>query len=227
MSKRDFLSLSKSGQKKRQRLFTKPSTTDLTTTIDSTKDSISIIPTITEPTVIHKYNQAISHPSTSHDPTTTNQTRKDLHTTSHDPSPKPTDLITVSTSCIDQTITDPVFNTCTEMDLDSTEHSCSADSDSEGSDPDDSDSEEIETLEDKLKNWAVEFNISLVALTALLCILNLHRCFSLPKDGTSIMKTPREVAIKPMDNGEYCHLGITLFEKYFAKNSHKFNILST
>lgn len=73
-------------------------------------------------------------------------------------------------------------------------------------------------LKKSLKDWAVSFNVSLVALTALLCILKLHKCFKyLPSDARSILNTPYSVSIVPVEPGHYSHLGLAVNLKRFLE----------
>ncbi|GBM62034.1 hypothetical protein AVEN_103341-1, partial [Araneus ventricosus] len=70
---------------------------------------------------------------------------------------------------------------------------------------------ESDALKESLKDWAISFNISLVSLTSLLCILKLHKCFSnLPSDARSLMKTPYSVAMVPIEPGHYSHIGLVV-----------------
>lgn len=55
-------------------------------------------------------------------------------------------------------------------------------SDEEEMDHSDACSDTIDDLKDSLADWATEFSIPLIALSALLCILQVHHP-SLPKDG--------------------------------------------
>ncbi|XP_072161526.1 uncharacterized protein [Bemisia tabaci] len=67
----------------------------------------------------------------------------------------------------------------------------------------------VESLQDELRKWVAEFNITLVALSALLCILRSHGCFSrLPKDARTVLKTPKSVIPKSVPPGQYYHLGL-------------------
>lgn len=61
-----------------------------------------------------------------------------------------------------------------------------------------------------LSNWALLYNIPLVAVTALLIILGIFTNFSLPRTARTLLRTPRNTA--PIDTlsdgGEYFHLGL-------------------
>ncbi|XP_037394010.1 uncharacterized protein LOC119263270 [Pygocentrus nattereri] len=54
-------------------------------------------------------------------------------------------------------------------------------------------------LRSSLSDWAVEFGVSLVALSALLSILRVHHPF-LPKDGRSLLKTRTEYVVEKKDS---------------------------
>lgn len=73
---------------------------------------------------------------------------------------------------------------------------------------DDSD-EEIEqpSLTTSLMNWAIEYGITLVALTALLSILRCHHP-SLPKDAKTLLQTNRNYIIKQVAGGAFFYFGI-------------------
>ncbi|KAL6472618.1 hypothetical protein MHYP_G00188060 [Metynnis hypsauchen] len=58
-----------------------------------------------------------------------------------------------------------------------------------------------------LKHWAAKFSISLVALTALLCILRVFHP-KLPCDGRTLLGTPAKVPTRKMGNGQYYHFGL-------------------
>lgn len=61
----------------------------------------------------------------------------------------------------------------------------------------------------ELKQWALERNIHLNDLTALLHIEHKHSCFSdIPQDARTVLKIPRTVEIRNMEPGEYAHLGL-------------------
>lgn len=60
----------------------------------------------------------------------------------------------------------------------------------------------------KLRQWALLFHISLVALTALLLLLKSVINFPLPLDARTLMGTVRKVKISQMHKGEYHHFGL-------------------
>lgn len=65
------------------------------------------------------------------------------------------------------------------------------------------------SLASELRDWAVKFQVTTVALSALLCILKLHTCFSsLPSDSRSLLKTPSTIPVRPVNPGFYHHIGI-------------------
>lgn len=60
----------------------------------------------------------------------------------------------------------------------------------------------------EIRNWAIEFHISQVAVTSLAGILNSRLDLNLPNDARTIMRTPRNIRIIEMsDNGRYWHQG--------------------
>lgn len=74
-----------------------------------------------------------------------------------------------------------------------------------GSDSENDD--DLTSLSDNIANWAVSFGISIVALTALLSILNVTHP-NLPKDGRTLLKTKTHYAIQEKAGGNYHHFGI-------------------
>lgn len=169
MSRKDFFSLSKSGQNKRRRQARDDSSSDisdrLTTSRDQDPNELSLLP-------------GPSNFNVSENTNTYNLSDSD-------------------TTC------EPIN---VEVHLDKNPNS---DTDNSDSSPDSSDTHcEEESMNSLLRKWALNFNISLTALSALLCTLSAHDCFSLPKDGRTLMKTPRVVITKPMVPGNYHHFGI-------------------
>lgn len=58
-----------------------------------------------------------------------------------------------------------------------------------------------------LAEWSTKFKISHTAINSLLHILvPLHP--ELPVNAKTLLKTPKSIVVKQLDNGEYCHLGI-------------------
>ena len=62
-------------------------------------------------------------------------------------------------------------------------------------------------LPQSLRRWALTFNVNHSALTQLLHILHDHHP-ELPKDIRTLLKTPRSIVSKQLQNGLYCHLGL-------------------
>jgi len=59
----------------------------------------------------------------------------------------------------------------------------------------------------ELGKWASSFSITAEALSALLTFLRLYHP-SLPKDPRTLLKTPKQVDVKTIQDGSYCHFGI-------------------
>lgn len=74
------------------------------------------------------------------------------------------------------------------------------------------------TLTTSLMNWAVEYGITLVALTALLSILRYHHPF-LPKDANTLLHTNRKYIIKQIAGGAYFYFGILNSLSRFLNNA--------
>ncbi|KAM0735783.1 hypothetical protein ACS0PU_009744 [Formica fusca] len=86
---------------------------------------------------------------------------------------------------------------------------CSVDFNNSQSVTDNSESESIHILNLKtsLTQWILKFQIPHVAVNNLLQILTpLHP--ELPLDSRTLLKTPISIAIKTLENGEYCHIGL-------------------
>lgn len=99
---------------------------------------------------------------------------------------------------------------------------------------DDSDNDDIENvhipLTKSLCDWAVNFRVSLVALTALLAIL-IVRHPSLPKDARTLLNTITSYSIQAVSGGTYHYIGILkAFEKSMEHvwshipNMHEFKL---
>lgn len=88
----------------------------------------------------------------------------------------------------------------------------------------DEDDEEIPPpldLSTALSVWAVEYGVSLVALSALLCILRVHHPF-LPKDGRTLLKTATKYTLERLAGGVFFYFGIlNMFGKTFEYLSSK------
>jgi len=80
-------------------------------------------------------------------------------------------------------------------------------SDEEEMDHSDACSNTIDDLKDSLADWATEFSIPLIALSALLCILQVHHP-SLPKDGRTLLKTKTAYKIETLSGGMFHYFGI-------------------
>ncbi|XP_047122826.1 uncharacterized protein LOC124806182 [Hydra vulgaris] len=78
-------------------------------------------------------------------------------------------------------------------------------------DDDEDDDDDYETLSPDLTtllaDWAVQFSITLTALSSLLCILRLFHP-SLPKDARTILKTKRNFIIELRAGGDYFYFGL-------------------
>lgn len=67
----------------------------------------------------------------------------------------------------------------------------------------------VDKLQEDLRNWALWFNVTHISFCMLLSVLKKHKCFeSLPNDARSILKTPRNIVSRPVDPGEYYHIGL-------------------
>lgn len=64
------------------------------------------------------------------------------------------------------------------------------------------------SIKDDLTNWAVQFQITHAAVTALLLILRNHGFSNLPKSSKTLMKTPTYTNIRKVAPGEYFHNGL-------------------
>lgn len=75
------------------------------------------------------------------------------------------------------------------------------------SDNSESESTHILDFRTLLRQWILKFQIPLVAVNNLLQILTpLHP--ELPIDSRTLLKTSISIAIKKLENGEYCYIGI-------------------
>lgn len=61
---------------------------------------------------------------------------------------------------------------------------------------------------ESIKTWALKFHINHNALNNLLAILHEFGMNFLPRDSRSLLKTPKNVAIVPIGNGQYWYNGI-------------------
>ena len=62
-------------------------------------------------------------------------------------------------------------------------------------------------INSQLAEWAIKFNISLAALSALLIILRLHN-LSLSKDPRTLLSTPFNFVVQNISEGTFCYRGI-------------------
>lgn len=76
------------------------------------------------------------------------------------------------------------------------------------------------SITDDLRNWAVQFQISHTAVTALLSILRKHGFDNyLPKICKTLLKTPRNTNVRRVAPGEYFHNGLRLGIMAFLQKS--------
>lgn len=72
-----------------------------------------------------------------------------------------------------------------------------------------------------LARWAVECKVELSTLSKLLFLLRNHMPdYDLPRQGRTLLKTPRYSTVISMDNGEYCHFGLKKGILRFLKGNH-------
>ena len=63
-------------------------------------------------------------------------------------------------------------------------------------------------IRDRIADWALQFNITQTALSALLRILKPH-FYNLPTDPRTLLRTPTNYLVRKLsDGGDYCHLGL-------------------
>lgn len=70
-------------------------------------------------------------------------------------------------------------------------------------------------LKSDLAGWVSKYSVPLAGVSDLLKILKQHTGLDLPSDARSLLKTPREINIRQMCNGEYVHIGIVDFLNKF------------
>ncbi|XP_022111442.1 uncharacterized protein LOC110990667 [Acanthaster planci] len=75
------------------------------------------------------------------------------------------------------------------------------------------DTNDTPTLDDKLRKWATENNLTRACVNGLLVILR-HEGLRLPKDARTLLKTPRNVVVAEKCGGEYAYYGV---ERYITK----------
>lgn len=84
----------------------------------------------------------------------------------------------------------------------------------------------------KLEKWVIKNRITRSATSELLKILRQHKCFEsvLPDDGRSLLATPRNIPIREIQPGQYCHFGLRrqlsslLSEVFVEQNGNQFNL---
>ena len=83
----------------------------------------------------------------------------------------------------------------------------------------------INDLKSNLASWAVDNNISIIALTSLLKLLKTHECHNnLPADGRTLLKTPQSIDLKVVKPGNYVHIGLKIqLEKKITEMFSDFN----
>lgn len=62
---------------------------------------------------------------------------------------------------------------------------------------------QIHGIRETLCLWAIEYNISLRAIDALLKMLILYGMTSLPRDSRTLLSTPRKIEMIPFGNGQF------------------------
>lgn len=61
----------------------------------------------------------------------------------------------------------------------------------------------LQGINESLRQWALEYNITRRALTALLKLLILYGMNTLPCDSRTLLSTPRTVELFPLTNGQF------------------------
>lgn len=78
---------------------------------------------------------------------------------------------------------------------------------------------------DELRTWNVEFNVSHNCLNKLLIILRSNG-LDVPKDGRTLMNTPKNHNILPMEPGAYVHFDIKqIISSHAYVNKHEFDLI--
>ena len=70
-----------------------------------------------------------------------------------------------------------------------------------------SDDDEEQNIADEVADWATKFRMSLVALSALLHILHLHK-LNVPKDPRTLLETPFDYEMQQTDGGSYLYFRV-------------------
>lgn len=68
--------------------------------------------------------------------------------------------------------------------------------------------QDAENIHEKLGNWAIQHNITTIALRDLLTILISFGFVCLPKDPRTLLKTPKNIQIEHRANGQMWYAGI-------------------
>lgn len=63
-------------------------------------------------------------------------------------------------------------------------------------------------IENDLREWALTYKITHIALSNLLVILRKNGMKKLRKDARTVLRTPREISVRKMGDGEYWHNGL-------------------
>lgn len=78
-----------------------------------------------------------------------------------------------------------------------------------------------EIFKNKIRQWALKFHITLIALSALLFILQPIVNFPLPLDARTLLGTLRHVNISHISDGNYYHFGLKRAVKNILKRNKK------
>ncbi|XP_073956617.1 uncharacterized protein isoform X2 [Choristoneura fumiferana] len=80
-----------------------------------------------------------------------------------------------------------------------------------------------------LRHWALKYQVTHVAINALLNILKNHNCFDLPADARSLLKTPENVITRIVEPGHYSHIGLEKnlrkIWEFVTENESEINLL--
>lgn len=89
----------------------------------------------------------------------------------------------------------------------------------------DQDKKQAPSLSNKLRSWAIDYNVKRRAVSALLKILVSFGFNSLPKDSRTLLKTPRTIQIVNIGGGQYWHNGFqNCLKNVFVKLSCNLHI---
>lgn len=73
--------------------------------------------------------------------------------------------------------------------------------------------EQNSSLADKLRAWALEFNVTKRAISSLLKLLKCSGMNYLPKDSRTLLQTPRMIHIENIAGGKYCSWDLVWYGK--------------